>query len=386
MHAMPGASPDASRDVVIVDAIRTPFGAVHGALAEWHPVDLLGHLLAALATRTSLDPGDLSELVIGCIEQVGGQGNNIARGAALAAGWPHVNATTVDADAITGVQALRLGAALVLAGDVNRAVVGAVDLASLVPAGAAAMGRYPYGRPWGGPDDRNRRVPPGVLAETLARQLGIGRAELDGWALRTVNAAIDAQRTNGFHREIHTIETFAADELPAQRPSTSDAIAQVPPLHDADGCVTAANSAPPADGAAVALIADASWANARGLPWLARVRAIATVGSSPEQSIDAAVAASHAAVERTGIDLAAIDVCEVHDRYAVTALAVMSALKLDEKRVNTRGGAIALGDPVATSALRGAMTVAHALAAGESEHGLYVVAGASGAAAVVLQC
>ena len=372
-------------EVVIVDALRTPFGAVHGAFAEWHPVDLLAEVLRALGARTGIEPFELGEIVVGCIEQVGGQGNNVARGAALAAGWPHVVSTTVEAGAVTGIQALRLAAALAASGARNAVVVGAVDLASLVPPGAAAMGRYPYGRPWGTADDRKPRLPPGVIAETLARRLGIGRAEQDAWAHRSIIAAVDAQQIKAFRREIHGVGPVTADEWPGQRPTSLESITEFPPLHETDGTITAANSAPMADGAAAALVADAAWARARGLPALATLLGAASTSGSPDQSIDAAVAAAHLALERAGIDLAAIDIVEVHDRYAAIALAIAGGLKLDLGRVNPRGGALAMGDAIATSGLRGTATLAHVLARSGAELGLLIAAGTGEAAALVLQ-
>jgi acetyl-CoA acetyltransferase family protein len=369
-------------NVVVVDAIRTPIGAVHGAFVEHQPVDLLGATIAAVVSRAGVDPAAIGEIIVGCTEPVGAQSGNVARGAGLAAGVPaSVGATTIDRGATSGAQALLLAVALVSAG-IHRAVVAAaVDIMSLVPAGAAAMGRHPYGRPWtaavtnGAPT-----VPPGVATEALAARLGIDRVEQDCWAAASVTAALAPRSVAARTAERHPA---GPDEILATRPHDAEACGAFRPLHDADGTVTAANSAPPADGAAALIVADAEWLAEQHRSPLARVRTVASAAGAGDDPLGPAAAAARLALRRSGVEVDQLTAIELHEPSAVVAIALQQALGFDRSIINVQGGALALGDPPATSGIRTAVTLAHLLAA-TGGGGLHIVPGLGLGTAIVL--
>jgi acetyl-CoA acyltransferase len=365
--------------VVVLDAVRTPLGAVHGALAEIHPVELLAHLLRGVAARGRAPVAEARELVAGCVEQVGAQGGNVARAAALAAGWPDtVGGTTLDRGAVSGLAALAHAAALVTAGASPLAVVAAVDSPSLVPPGAAAMGRYPYGRPWEGALDGRPLLPPGRAAE----RLGQPRSAQDAWAARSIERARAAVADGAFATEVLALPALAADEVPSMRPADPSALAALPPMFDDDGTVTSGNAAPDADGAAVVVLADAGFVHDRGLDPLAVIDGLALRAAAPEEPVAAAVAAADAVGGAAGATSV-----ELPEPCAAVALALVAALGVDDpaRLVNPVGGPLGLGDPTATSGLRALVSLVHRLAASSGASGLVVASGLGQGAAVRLR-
>jgi acetyl-CoA acetyltransferase len=331
--------------VVVLDAVRTPLAAVHGALAEVHPVALLARLLAAIEGRGTAPLGDRCEVVAGCVEQVGAQGGNVARGAVLAAGWPPgAGGTTIDRGPLSGPTALAHAVALVTAGLTPLAVAAAVDSPSLVPPGAAAMGRYPYGRPWEGALDRRPLLPPGRAVEKLAP----ARSRQDEWAARSVQRARAALADGTFAAELIALDELAVDEIPPSRSADAAELAALPPMFDDAGTITAGNAAPDADGAALVVVADAAFAAAHDLVPLATVAAVALRAGAPDDPVgpaaDAARAVAGPAVAAEAVELA--------EPSAAVALALLDALGLDPATVNQGGGPLGLGDPTATSGLR----------------------------------
>jgi acetyl-CoA acetyltransferase family protein len=370
-------------DVVLLDAVRSPLGAVHGAFAQWHPVALLAATLAGLE-RAEVPLIDVREVIVGCVEQVGAQGGDVARAAVLAAGWPVcAGGTTVDRGEVSGLAALAHAAAMVRAGVVPVAIAAAVDVPSLVPPGAAAMGRYPYGRPWEGADDRHPRLPPGRAPETL----GIPRDRQDAWAARSAELVVAATAAGAFAAEIVAVGEVAHDEMPAARSALAATLADLPPMFDDDGTLTAANRAPDADGAAAMVVADAAWARARGLAALATIDAVCLRSAAPDNLLDAATAAARGASDRAGRTPTGYATFELPESSAALAVALARALGLDDllATVNSTGGALALGEPAATSALRAAITLAHRLRREGLETGLALGAGLGQGAAIVLR-
>jgi acetyl-CoA acetyltransferase family protein len=365
-------------DVVLLDAVRSPLGAVHGGLAGCHPVALLAATLRGLE-RTGIDLDEIGDVIAGCVEQVGGQGGNVARAAVLTAGWPpSAGGMTVERGTVSGLAALAQAVAAVRAGAAQAVVAAAVDVPSLVPPGAAAMGRYPYGRPWEGAVDRLRLLPPGRAAEALA----IARDRQDGWAARSLERACAAQSLGHFTAEIVTVAGLHHDELPAGRGFTAP-LAEVPPLFDDDGTLTAANTAPDADGAAAVLVADAAWAEARSLAPLAVVSAWHLGGGEPDDPVGAAVHAARLVTQELG-DVHSVELCEPSAAVTVALLDRLDLGALAEF-VNPSGGGLALGEPAATAGLRGVVTLAHRLRRESLEQGLALGAGLGCGAAVGLR-
>jgi acetyl-CoA acetyltransferase len=368
--------------VRLVGAVRSPLDRPHGALAHRHPAELLAEVLQALEQRIGagagpIRVGDIDALIVGCAEPVGGQSGNIARAAALAAGWPETRvAWTLDAGATAGHLALHQAVALVQSGQARAVVAAAVDIGSLVPAGAAAMGRHPYGRPWG--DAATARagetglLPPGVAAEHIAERYGVTAEALEAWGARTRARSQAAQNAGAFRDEIVAVTVAAGDDPvpdPPRRRGQAATRRSGPHLLEIDGVfarpavthanppsltrpasdsgpsglITAATLAPIADGAAAVLVTAADRGRAGGTDDdRSRAPGAGDDGRGGEIVIEAVASAGGALGDRT-ISVAEVvrrvlegglrpTWYELDETWSVDVLAIAAQLGLDLAR------------------------------------------------------
>jgi acetyl-CoA acetyltransferase family protein len=398
------------RRAVVVDAVRTPMGRRNGALSGWHPVDLAATCLEALVARNcggGFEAALVDDVILGCVTQIGAQSSNVARHAALAAGWPdHVPGVTVERQCGSSEQALHFGVQGILAGAYDVIVAGGVEVTSLVPA-AAAMGRA-YGTPFGPRvarryHDRGGLVPEGLAAEALAREAALRREELDRYALASHRRAQGAVAVGRFAAELVALEPRRAsnsEELPGEPAArgrrtilasdetvdatTAEELASLRPRFDPAGVITAGNAAQIADGASACLVMDEATAGRLGCAPLAQVAATVVVGTDPLVAGHGAVAAARHLLERSGARLEEIDLVEVHEDSAATVLVWLDQLGFPEERLNVDGGAIALGHPSGASGTRQVVTLLHELARRGATTGLSVTSGAGGTATATL--
>ena len=372
---------------VIVDAIRTPSGRGKpgGALAGYHPVDLLAGMLETLVSRSGLDPVLVDDVIAGCLSQVGTQAVNIARNAVLAAGFPEsVPATTVDRQCGSSQQAAAFAAQGVLAGAYDIAIACGVELMSSHPINAATLGED-----YAGPRVRARYpdglVGQGVSAELIAAKWGLTRETLDEYAARSHRLATSAD----FSREIVAVDGLSSDET--VRPGTTpDSLAALKPaFYDADIArrfpqigwrVTAGNSSPLTDGASAVLIMSEERALQLGLAPRARFHSFAVTGSDPVEMLMGVVPATRAVLERGGLGVDDIDTFEVNEAFASVPLAWQAELRADPERVNPRGGAIALGHALGSSGTRLLGTMLTTLEQTGGRYGLQVMCEGGGMA------
>ena len=386
---------------VIVDAVRTPIGARHGALLSWHPVDLTAHVLRALVVRSGADPALLDDVIVGCVSQVGEQAFNLGRNAALAAGLPDtVAGVTVDRQCGSSQQAVHFAAQGVIAGAYDLVVAAGVEHMSRVPMGESvvAAGSLPFrhgaGDPFGSALHARYPglVPQGIAAERLAERHGLTRDALDAYAWESHRRAAAAVDRGRFDRSIVAISytTVTADgsetrglldhdEIP-RRPRTRDDLAAFAPAYQPGGVVTAGNSAPVADGAAAVLIASEECAERFGLPVLARFRSFAVAGCDPVEMLTAPVPATSRSLERAKVRIDEVDVAEVHESFASAALAWATAVGADPERTNVNGGAIALGHPLGASGARMLVDLVHELGRRGGRLGLQTMSEGGGTA------
>jgi acetyl-CoA acetyltransferase family protein len=386
---------------VIVDAVRTPIGRRHGALASWHPVDLTAHVLRAVVDRAAVDPALLDDVVAGCVSQVGEQAFNLGRNAALAAGLPDtVAGVTVDRQCGSSQQAVHFAAQGVIAGAYDLVIAAGVEHMSRVPMGESvvAAGSLPFRHAAGDPFGTALHarypglVPQGVAAERLAERAGHTRDALDAYAWRSHRRAAGAVADRRFARSIvavphrtvgaagtETTGVLEHDELP-RASITLDDLAGYAPVYQPGGVVTAANSAPVADGAAAVLIASEECAGRHGLPVLAHLRSFAVAGCDPLEVFGATVPATRRALERAKVRLDEIDAAEVHESFATAVLAWADAVGADPERTNVNGGAIALGHPLGASGARTLVDLVHELGRRDGRLGLQVMSEAGGTA------
>ncbi len=347
---------------VIVDAVRTPGGKRNGSLKDWHPVDLLGLTLKAIADRNNLDPALVDDVITGCVMQVGEQSLNVGRNALLAAGWPEsVPSTTVDRQCGSSQQAMHFVAQGIMSGQYDIAVASGVECMTRVPMGTSVMGGK-MGLPWSQAEmdrytDRGGLVSQGISAEMIAEQWGLTRDDLDRFGARSQELAARAVDEGRFDREIITVPVtdedgtqriFDTDEG-IRRGTTPETLANLKPAFKDDGVVTAGTSSQISDGASAVLIMSESKAKELGLTPRARFHAFSVVGVDPVTMLTGPIPATQKVLERAGMSVDDIDLFEVNEAFAPVVLAWEKELKPNMDKVNVNGGAIALGHPLGAS-------------------------------------
>jgi acetyl-CoA acetyltransferase family protein len=366
------------REVVIVEAVRTPVGRGHpekGDFRDVHPVALLGHVYADVVARAGVDPALVEDVLAGCVHQLGEQQYNIARNAWLHAGLPvETPALTLDRQCGSAQQAVNLGATLIAAG-VHDVVIGAgVEHMGHLPftAGAAVMAEL--GSPYT-PEllERHELVPQGLSAELIAERWDISREECDSFALTSQQRAARATEEGRFEREITPVET--PDGLVTRdqgiRPDTSlEGLAALRAAFKENGRHTAGNSSQISDGAAAILLMERGRADSLGLRARARIVDQTTVGVDPVIMLTGPIPATQRIVERNGLGLDDIDLIEINEAFASVVLAWQRELEADMTRVNVNGGAIALGHPIGSTGARLLTTLLHELERTEQRLGL----------------
>jgi acetyl-CoA acyltransferase len=359
------------RDAVIIEAVRTPIGRRGGVLSGIRADDLLAAVLEEVVRRAGIEPGFVEDVQVGCVTQVGEQGANVARAAALTAGFPvEVAATTINRQCGSSHQALHAAAQAIRSGDADVVIAAGVESMSRVPLGSD------YG-PWN-PRllERYPLVHQGLAAEMLVRRYGLTREECDRYSLESHRRAARATDEGRFRREIMPLpgpHGLIGEDEGIRRDTSLAKLAALPPAFDPAGVITAGNSSQISDGAAALLLMSADRAQSLGLRPRARIVSQAVVGSDPVLMFTGVAPATHRALERAGLPLEAIDVIEISEAFAPVVLAWAAELEPEMARVNPNGGAIALGHPVGASGARLAVTLLHELERQGGRYGLEVV-------------
>jgi len=366
-------------NAVIVGAARTAVGKRNGKLSTVRPDDLLADTLKALVERTRIDPAEVEDVVIGCVDQLGEQGFNIARNSALIAGFPlDVCGTTLDRMCGSGQQAANFAAMGVMSGQYECVIAGGVENMSRVPMGSNGSG------PGDGPLSPRLQalyniVPQGISAEMLAERWGLKREELDkfsgdkfsGESHEKAGRAIAEGR---FKREIAPItlpdgSVFDTDEG-VRVPVNWEKLASLAPSFKPDGVVTAGSSSQISDGAAALLIMSEARAKALKLTPRARIVATSLAGVDPTIMLTGPIPATQRVLKRAGLKIDQIDLFEINEAFASVVLAWERELHPDMDRVNVNGGAIALGHPLGCSGGRLMNTLLHELERTKKRYGL----------------
>jgi acetyl-CoA acetyltransferase family protein len=365
------------REVVVVEAVRTPIGRGHpekGYYRDTHPSTLLARNLEALIERAGIDPGEVGDVIGGCVQQFGEQTFNVTRNAWLQAGLPmEVPATTVDRQCGSGQQAVNLAAALIASG-VHDVVVGCgVEHMGHNSFAAGIKVQEEYGYAFT-PElmELYGLIPQGLSAEMIAERWEIPRSELDEIGLRSQQLARQATEEGRFEREIMPFQVNGDTHLTDQglRETTLEGLAQLKPAFKEDGKVTAGNSSQVSDGAAAVLLMSREKADELGLVPRARIFDQTTVGVDPVIMLTGPIPATEALLERNAMKIDDIDLIEVNEAFASVLAAWRRELDPDWDRVNVNGGAIALGHPLGSSGARLITTLLHELERSDKEFGL----------------
>jgi acetyl-CoA acyltransferase len=366
------------REVVIVEAVRTPIGRGHpekGYYKDVHASNLLAKAYAEVIQRAGIDPAEVEDVVSGCVQQFGEQGINIARNAWLEAGLPiETPAATVDRQCGSGQQAVNYAAAMVASGVHDVMVAGGVEHMGHISFADSASVMEEHGFAFS-PQllERYNLVPQGISAEMIADQWEIPRSELDELGLRSHQLAAKATEEGRFEREIVPFavngDTYATDQ--GIRPDTSlEKLSELKPAFKEDGKITAGNSSQVSDGAAAVLLMTREKADALGLRPRARIYDQTTVGVDPVIMLTGPIPATRKLLERSGMQMDDIDLVEVNEAFASVVAAWRRELEPDMDRVNVNGGAIALGHPLGSSGARLITTLLHEMERTDKEMGL----------------
>ncbi len=378
------------KNILIVDAVRSPVGKHNGALSSVRPDDLLARILEALMERTGLDPALVEDVYAGCGNQAGEDNRDVARMAALLAGFPvEVSGITVNRNCASGLEAVNLAAKSIIAGEADIFIGGGVESMSRAPWSLPKPERpQPVGHPtiwdttvgWRYHNPKMDALYPiislGETAEAIADEMGITRQEQDAFALESHRRAMEAIKAGRFKDEIAPIEVprrkgppvvVDTDEHPRynvvdgeyQLATNMEQLARLRPAFRQGGTVTAGNSSGINDGAAALLLMSGDRANALGLKPMARWLGSAVAGVDPGVMGYGPVPATQKLLRRLGLRVDDIRLIELNEAFAAQSIGVMRQLDLDHDITNVNGGAIALGHPTGCSGARILTTLLH---------------------------
>jgi acetyl-CoA acetyltransferase family protein len=339
-------------EAFIISAVRTPvgLGRPSGALAPFSPVELTALVLQAAVKRAGIDPGQVEDVVWGCVTPIADQGANLARLGVLKAGFPmHVPAVTLSRMCGSSQQAIHFAAQAILAGDMDIVIAGGTEMMSHQLLGADYPKEWPEGMLY-------KLVHQGISAEMMAEKYNLTREELDDYAYQSHLRAMKAIQNNYFESQILPITLSDGREIKidegVRMPPNRDKMASLQPAFKPDGVITAANASQVSDGSAALVLASTKAVGAYNLTPLARIITRYVTGSDPVLMLDGPIPATRQALRRSGFSLDQIDIIEINEAFASVVLAWAKEIKPDISRVNPNGGAIALGHPLgATGAI-----------------------------------
>ncbi|HEY2215543.1 MAG TPA: thiolase family protein [Acidimicrobiales bacterium] len=351
---------------VIVDAVRTPVGRRGGRLSGWHAVDLAAQPLIALLARNDLDPALVEDVIMGCTMTVGEQAMNIARNAALAAGYPDtVPGTTVDRQCGSAQQAIHFAAQAVMSGAMDVVIGAGIESMSRVPIGSTTEPGpgEAYGPLY---KEHFELIHQGECAEEIARRWNVTREDMDALALRSHQRAARATDEGRFAKEIVTLEARVHPDVPGaadvtglmevdegvRRDTSAEKLASLRPAFSETGTVTAGTSSQISDGAAAVLIMSEEKANELGLTPRARFHTFAVAANDPQIMLTAPIPATELVLAKSKLALGDIDLIEINEAFASVVLAWEREFHPDMEKVNVNGGAIAIGHPTGCSGAR----------------------------------
>jgi len=360
-------------DVFLITAVRSPVGVgkPNGALNPIAPLDLIAHLLRVVPQRAGVDPALVQDVILGCVSPIGEQGANIARLAALKAGFPvEVPGVTLNRMCGSSQQAIHFAAQAIASGDMEIVIAGGIESMSRVPIGSDWPQEWPAEFPY-------RLVHQGQSAEMMAEKWKLTRDQLDDYAFESHVRAAAATREGRFEREIVPVpvtregatQMVRVDE--GFRPNPDRAkMGALKPVFKEGGVITAGNASQISDGAAAVLLASEVAVKQHGLKPRARIVARVVVGADPELMLTGPIPATRQVLKKAGLALADIGVVEINEAFASVVLAWQKETGADLRRVNPNGGAIALGHPLGASGARLMTTLLHELERRNARYGL----------------
>ncbi|QOR67398.1 thiolase family protein [Cytobacillus suaedae] len=367
-----------NREVVIVEAVRSPVGRRNGVFREVHPVHLASQVLNELINRAGIEKGMVEDIVMGCVTPLAEQGFNIGRLASLEAGFPvEVPAVQINRMCGSGQQAIHFASQEIKSGDMDITIAAGVESMTKVPLLSdgnertipeSLSAKYPF-------------VHQGVSAELISEKYGLTRKDLDEYAFESHRRAIAAQEQGIFDREIVPIEGIdkegnrylvKKDEGP--RADTSvEVLAALKSVFKPDGFITAGNASQMSDGAAALLLMEGEKVRELGLKPRARIVNRVVVGSDPTLMLDGVIPATQKVLKKSGLTIEDIDLFEINEAFAPVVLSWQKELNIDLEKVNVNGGAISLGHPLGATGTKLLTTLLHELERRKGRYGLLTI-------------
>jgi acetyl-CoA acyltransferase len=366
------------REVVIVEAVRTPVGKRNGVFRDVHPVHLAAVVLDEVVKRAGIAKELVEDIVMGCVTPIAEQGYNIGRLAALEAGFPiEVPAVQINRMCGSGQQAIHFAAQEIKSGDMDITIAAGVESMTKVPILS---------------DGNERTIPPslhekyefvhqGISAELIAEKYGLTRRQLDEYAYESHRRAIAAQEKGIFNKEIvpmrgldkdGNVITVTADEGP-RKDTSFEALASLKPVFKQDGMITAGNASQMSDGAAAVLLMEHEMALRLGFKPKAKIVAQVVVGSDPTYMLDGVIPATKKVLQKAGLTIDDIDLVEINEAFAPVVLAWQKEIGAPFSKVNVNGGAIALGHPLGATGVKLMTSLVHELERRNGKYGLLTI-------------
>lgn len=366
------------REVVVVDGCRSAIGRRKGVFSHVRSDELASLVLDALIERTSIEKGMVEDIILGCVTQTGEQAMNVARTAALIAGFPdHVPGVTIDRQCGSSQQAIHFASQAIASGDMDVVIAGGVENMTRSPMFANTGDVKPSRRL----TENYEIVNQGVSAEKIADKWGFNRKKLDRFALTSHERALEAIKQGYFTSEIVPVETtnddgqtayIQIDEGPRED-TDSQALADLPPVFQKNGKITAGNASQMSDGASAVLLMSREKADELGLKPKAKIIARQVIGSDPTLMLTGPIDATHMALKKANLSIEDIDRYEINEAFAPVPLAWLQETGADSDKMNVHGGAIALGHPLGATGTKLFTTLIHELERINGQYGLLAI-------------
>lgn len=366
------------KEVVIVQGVRTAVGRRKGSFSVYRPDELAAVVLEELMKRAGINKEDVEDVILGCVTQSGEQGGNIARTAALIAGFPiHVPGVTIDRQCGSSQQAVHFASQAILSGDMDIVIAGGVESMTRAP----MMSNMGDAKPSPKLLEKYEIINQGLSAERIAEKWELSREELDRFSFESHQKAIHAINEGKFEEEIvsveitkedGTTELFSKDEGPRPE-STTAVLAGLRTVFDENGVITAGNASQMSDGASAVLLMSRDKADELGVRPIARIVARAVVGSDPTLMLTGPIEATRKVLEKAGLSIEDMDTYEVNEAFAPVPLAWLKETGADSTKLNPNGGAIALGHPLGATGTRLLVSMIHELKRTGGRYGLLAI-------------
>lgn len=366
------------REVVIVEGCRTAVGRRKGAFSTYRADDLFAVVLDELVRRAKINKSDVEDVIAGCVTQVNEQAMNIARTAALIAGFPvHVPGVTIDRQCGSSQQAVHFGAQAIASGDMDIVIAGGVESMTRSPMFANVGNTKPSEKL----TSRHEIVNQGISAEMIADKWGFTRKELDEFSLKSHELALDAIEKGKYSDEIVPVDvhdengemrTISVDEGPRAETSL-EILSKLQPVFKENGKITAGNASQMSDGASAVLLMSREKADELGLKPRAKIIARTVVGSDPTLMLTGPIEATRNVLKKAVLTLEDMDRFEVNEAFAPIPLAWLHDLQADPDKLNVNGGAIALGHPLGATGTKLLVSLIHELDRIDGKYGLLTI-------------